>query len=202
MSLLATQLGQARVNAEQSQAAELSWICAGLPLALRIVAAKLRARPHWQLAELMAQLRDKRARLVELSSGELAVAASFQVSYQSLETAAARTFRLLGLLRGEHVDRTAVAALVGHDETTTRRLLDQLMDAHLVEGKQNDRHGLHDLLRLYAREQAEAWDAGPEREAAVSRHNHVSLGARRTSSVRSSILMETPVDAAQGWRDH
>ncbi len=169
MSLLATQLGQTRVNAEPSQAAELSRLCSGLPLALRIVAAKLRARPHWQLAELVAQLRDERARLTELTSGELAVAASFHVSYRSLESAAARTFRLLGLLRGEHVDRAAVAALVDHDETTTRRLLDHLMDGHLVEGKQNGRYGLHDLLRLYAREQAEAWDTGPEREAAVSR---------------------------------
>lgn len=198
MSLLAAQLGPARVNAEQVQAAELSRICAGLPLALRIVAARLRARPHWQLAELVDQLRDERSRLVELTSGELAVAASFQVSYRSLETSVARTFRLLGLLRGEQVDRAAVAVLVGHDETTTRRMLAQLMDAHLVEGKQNGRYGLHDLLRLYAREQAAVWDTGPEREAALSRMIEYYL-AEANEWARQAPSEEVPAQGALEW---
>ena len=58
--------------------------CAGLPLAIRICAARLAARPQWPVATMAARLRDERRRLDELQIGDLEVRASFQMSYDSL----------------------------------------------------------------------------------------------------------------------
>ena len=81
--------------------------CAGLPLAIRIAASRLAARPSWTIAHLAARLAGERARLAELTAGDMAVRASFAVSYDDLPAAdgpgapdPARVFRLLGLSAG------------------------------------------------------------------------------------------------------
>ena len=59
--LLAARLGVARVAAEPAAVAELAELCARLPLALAIAAARAAARPGLPLAALAAELRDAAA---------------------------------------------------------------------------------------------------------------------------------------------
>ena len=135
--------------------------CAGLPLAIRICAARLAARRQWRIATLAGRLRSEHRRLDELSIGDLAVRASFQVSYDSLRTMAsgvdpARVFRLLGLWQGRQISLAAAAALVGAAEDDAADALETLVDANLLGSPAPDWYRFHDLLRVYATERAQA----------------------------------------------
>ncbi|GIM93843.1 ATP-binding protein [Paractinoplanes toevensis] len=156
MNLLATHLGEARVSAEPEAAAELAGLCAHLPLALRIVAANLAARPHHTVAAAVRELRgtDLLGRLQVVGDPESAVAAAFDISYRALPGEAQRLFRLLGLVPGPEVSREAAAVLLDRDLSDPVPELDELIAAHLVAEPAPDRFRSHDLLSLYARRRA------------------------------------------------
>ena len=119
LALFSRIVGEERAAAEPDATAEVLVACAGLPLAIRICAARLAARRQWQIATLAGRLRDQHRRLDELKTGDLAVRASFQVSYDSLQARPrrgvdpARAFRLLGLWQGASISLPAAAALLG-----------------------------------------------------------------------------------------
>jgi DNA-binding SARP family transcriptional activator len=174
LALFTRILDDGRAAAEPDATAELLVACAGLPLAIRICAARLAARRHWKIARMASRLRDERRRLDELKLGDLAVRASFQVSYDSLRRGAgidpARVFRLLGLWQGSSISLPAAAALVGApDEDAVADALEGLVDAHLLESPAADWYRFHDLLRFYATERAQAEETEAERDAAVER---------------------------------
>ncbi|MET7569325.1 tetratricopeptide repeat protein [Streptomyces sp. NPDC005492] len=176
VSLLEKFAGKERVAAEPGATATLARQCGLLPLALRIAGARLAARPSWSLQALAARLTDERARLNELQLGDLAVRASFGISYEALsaidgptEASCARTFRLLGLLEGPDVSVDIVAALIGGTHETTDEALERLVDAQLLESPSPGRYQMHDLLRLFAREHAFRDDAQDDRRLALHR---------------------------------
>ncbi|WP_326798284.1 tetratricopeptide repeat protein [Streptomyces sp. NBC_01808] len=161
--LLAGILGERRVAAEPAAAARLAELCARLPLALRIGAANLAARPGRSLEAYADELADD-GRLAKLSiSGdrEAAVRTAFDHSYAALEPAAARLFGLLGLHPGPDFTAASAAALLGCPPAEAEEPLDRLATAGLVQHTGADRFQFHDLLRLYAAERAAA-DPGGE----------------------------------------
>ncbi len=127
LTLFARILGDdERPAAEPEATAEVLLACAGLPLAIRICAARLAARRRWKIATMASRLRDEQRRLDELTTGDLAVRACFQVSYDSLSKPRhgadpARAFRLLGLWQGSSVSLPAAAALLGEPGPTWPR---------------------------------------------------------------------------------
>ncbi|HVX45840.1 MAG TPA: BTAD domain-containing putative transcriptional regulator [Mycobacteriales bacterium] len=179
IALLGELAGAERVAAEPEAAADIVRFCGYLPLAVRIAGARLAARPDWELATLARRLHDVRDRLDELEHADLAVRASCAVSYQSLPPAPARLFELLGTLELPDVTAPVVGALADLPERQARRRLDQLVDAQLLSSA-GDRYALHDLVRLYAREQAEELDPA-ERSAAVERVLHHYLATARAA---------------------
>jgi len=169
--MLAQRVGPARIAAEPQAADELIALCAQLPLALAITASRAAAHPHFTLAALTAELRDARGRLDALSTGEDAtdVRAVFSWSYQSLQPAAARMFRLLGLHPGPDITAEAAASLVGLALPEARRLVRELTRGHLLAEPAPGRYAFHDLLRAYAAEQAAATDDRDCHDAAIGR---------------------------------
>lgn len=166
--------GDARVAAEPEATAEILRACAGLPLAVRICAARLAARRQWRIATMAARLRDERRRLNELQVGDLEIRASFQMSYDSLSAGRqqadpAGVFRLLGLWPGQQISLPAAAALTGEPEEDLAGALETLVDANLLESPGPDRYQLHDLLRLFAAERAQAEESRQARHEAVTR---------------------------------
>ncbi|WP_457452118.1 AfsR/SARP family transcriptional regulator [Streptomyces sp. M18.1] len=147
---LFTRIVGQRVDDEPLAALDILHLCGFLPLAVRIAAARLRHRQQWTAAHLADRLRDQRRRLAELSTSERGVAAAFAMSYQQLETEQRRMFRLLGLHPGPDVGSRAAAALAGVTPERAERLLEDLLDAHMVRQDEADRYTLHDLLRQYA----------------------------------------------------
>jgi len=167
--LLARRLGAGRVAREQADADELAALCARLPLALNIAAARVADRPGLPLRELTARLRDARLDLLSAGPGPADVRAVFSWSYQALSAPGARMFRLLGLHPGPDISLPAAACLAAPDDGHARVALDELVSASLLTERVPGRYVLHDLLRAYAAEQARARDSDDERRAAVGR---------------------------------
>ena len=95
--------------------------------------------------------------------------AAFEVSYQLLADGDARLFRLLGLHPGPDFDTATAAALAGIEVEAAGPVLDRLVLAHLVTEDGADRFGMHDLLRLFARDACQLADRQATRDAAEAR---------------------------------
>ena len=169
-------VGERRAVAEPEATSEVLAACAGLPLAIRIAGARLASRGSWTVATMSARLSDERRRLDELRVGNLAIRASFEVSFASLPgpvapggVGPARAFRLLGLWTGPSFSLAAVAALLGEPEDEAADALDVLVDAHLLESPAPDRYRFHDLLRVYAADRARTQESEEDRAAAIGR---------------------------------
>ena len=163
LSLLSTIIGEERADAEPGPVREVLAACAGLPLAIRIAGARLASRRGWAVSTLARRLADQRRRVDELTAGDMAVRACFDVSFDFLEQLArpggidpAHAFRLLGVWQGSSISLAAAAALLGQDEDTVADALEVLVDANLLEARSSERYTLHDLLRAYAAERAQA----------------------------------------------
>lgn len=169
VGLLADRIGEGRVRGEPEATAELARLCAGLPLALVVAAARAAAHPSFPLAALAAELRDARTRLDLLAADEPAmdVRAVLSWSCRELSDAAARMFWLLGLQPGSDISAPAAANLAGIALARARQLLAELTAANLLTEHCPGRFGFHDLLRAYARELA-ACDGEDERRAALT----------------------------------
>jgi hypothetical protein len=171
--LLAQRLESARLAVEPTAATELITLCARLPLALAITAARAAARPQFRLAALAAELRDARGRLDALDMGAGSDTADaravFSWSYRHLSSAAARMFRLLGIHPGPDITAPAAASLAGLGLPEARRLLRELARGHLIAESRPGRFAFHDLLRAYAAEQARAIESGEDLRAATGR---------------------------------
>jgi DNA-binding SARP family transcriptional activator/tetratricopeptide (TPR) repeat protein len=210
--LLARRLGAGRVDAEPEAAAGLVRLCAGLPLALAIVAGRAAASPAVPLAVLAAELRQAQRRLDALSAdGTVSVRGAFWWSYRDLGDEAARLFRLLGMHPGPDITVAAAASLAGIPPGQAAQLLAGLAAAGLLAVRAPDRYALHDLLRVYAAEQAAAQDSDTSRRAATHRAiDHYLRTARAAALVirpsrepvtppppQPGVIPEQPEDAAR-----
>jgi tetratricopeptide (TPR) repeat protein/DNA-binding XRE family transcriptional regulator len=149
--LLLRRLGTKRVSAEPDAVDELSQLCAGLPLALAIVASRAALHPAISLAVLADALRDASGRLAALDAGEgVSVEAVFSWSHNQLPAPAGRMYRLLGIHPGPDITVASAASLaaVGSDEASS--VLRQLEEASLLTEHAPGRFRFHDLLRSYA----------------------------------------------------
>lgn len=150
-ALLAGVLGEDRVLAEPVAARRLAELCGGLPLALRVTAARLAGRPTWTLAGLADELADERSRLTFLDVDDTGVSAALRLTVQQLPQDAVHQLARLGHHPGSHFDPYTAAALAGTDPVVATAALERLAAAHLVTETGPGRWILHDLVRLYAR---------------------------------------------------
>ncbi|WP_329259783.1 tetratricopeptide repeat protein [Actinoallomurus sp. NBC_01490] len=172
--LLTRVAGPERVAAEPEAADRVAALCDRLPLALRIAAARLAAKPHWTLDRLARRLADEHRRLDELVHADLEVRGSLALGHRGLSAAAQRAFRLLGVLEVADFAAWTAAALVDVPMPEGEDLVEELVDARLLEVAGRDetdqpRYRFHDLLRVYARERAVVEETPAERRAALGR---------------------------------
>jgi hypothetical protein len=158
IGLLRLLLGDERIDAEPAAASELVHLCGQLPLALRIVAARLRARPHWTIRRLVDSLRGGHPPLDQLTHGHLDVRLSISLSYQDLKSDAKLLLCAIADLDLTHLSGWAAAALLDASISHADRVLDELFDAHLADVGGHDAAGplyqIHDLIRAHALEQS------------------------------------------------
>ncbi|MEU6738658.1 AfsR/SARP family transcriptional regulator [Streptosporangium sandarakinum] len=175
-AMLAKLTGAERTGRDPEATTRLVELCGGLPLAVAVAGARLANRPRWEVADLVERLQDERRRLRELEAGDIAVRSSLGVSYDlltgsadHLDREAARALRALGVLRVPDVTPHVVGALLDVPADEAERALERLADGHLVEADGAGRYRLHDLVRLFASEQAAQQDTPADRTAALHR---------------------------------
>jgi DNA-binding SARP family transcriptional activator/tetratricopeptide (TPR) repeat protein len=188
--LLARRLGAERLADEPEAADEIVGLCARLPLALNITAARAAAHPGFSLAALADHLRDASGRLAVLDTGDAAtnVRAVFSWSYRTLSTPAALTFRYLGVHPGPDITVPATASLIATTREQARDTLNELVRAQLITEHAPGRYACHDLLRAYAAEQAASHDSDTSRRAALGR----MLDHYLHSACAASLLLHSP----------
>ncbi|GIH26945.1 regulatory protein AfsR [Acrocarpospora phusangensis] len=169
LSLFGAVAGVERVSAERAPAMDVVAACGFLPLAVRIVAARLAARPSWTVASLVPRLADERRRLDEMKIGNLAVSATFALGYGQLDPRQMRAFRLLSLPNGSDISVFAAAAVLDLSHVETEDVLESLVDASLLEAPAPGRYRFHDLLKLFARRQSEDTDEPATQARALRR---------------------------------
>jgi DNA-binding SARP family transcriptional activator/tetratricopeptide (TPR) repeat protein len=157
LALFTTIVGKQRAADDPEGTEDAVASCAGLPLAIRIAASRLATRPGWTTGQLATLLTSEQRRLDELSIGDTALRASFEVSYLALPAGPpdpARVFRLFGLTGLAALSLPALAALTGEPVAQTATAVATLLDAHLLESPAPGQFHAHDLLRIYAAERA------------------------------------------------
>jgi len=174
LDLLSRIVGAARTESQPDQAMMIAEHCGHLPLALRISGARLSARPHWSIRQLADRLADETRRLDELRYGDLSVRPTISLSYESASDAAKRLFRRLALLDLPVFSGWLGATLIDQPLDSTQDLLDDLVDAQLIEYTGTgsgvySQYRFHDLIRVFARERLAADEPLAERAAALER---------------------------------
>ena len=168
--VLASRLGPDRMAEDPAAAEEIARYCAGLPLALSVVASRAATHPTIALTQLAAELRTTRNALepLDLAGGEVGVRTALSWSVHQLSPAAAQMFRLLGVYPATEVTTVGAARVAAVEPAAARAALAELVRVHLLDEQAPGRYGHHDLIRAYAAELAEDLDASA-RHSAVER---------------------------------
>ncbi|MFD0576000.1 AfsR/SARP family transcriptional regulator [Dactylosporangium darangshiense] len=165
---LVNRLGRARTDAEADAVRDIVTACAGLPLALAIVAARAALNPRLPLRVIATQLATPSGALDTLSTVERGddLRTVFSWSYHNLEPDAAYIFRVLAAHPGQEISLESVASAAGIDRTNTRLRLDALVASNLLVESRPGRFSVHDFLRAYG---GEVLNRAGEREAVERR---------------------------------
>ncbi|WP_432838233.1 BTAD domain-containing putative transcriptional regulator [Dactylosporangium sp. CA-092794] len=159
--LLGLLIGPERVAAEPEAARRLAEVCCGLPLAIRIVGAKLAGLRHLTLARYAERLTDERRLLDELVAGDLQLRPRLAVSYQDLTPDDRAALDLLAALTAPTFAVPEIAGSLGTDVSRAEVTIERLIEAHLVEAVEADdveahsggtRYSLSPLIRVFLRE--------------------------------------------------
>jgi DNA-binding SARP family transcriptional activator len=163
---LLARYAETRVAAAPADARTLARLCGGLPLALRIVGARMADHPEWTVAMAVDRLGDERYRLDELASDDLAVRSGLGVTCRLLAdrpagTAALTVFDRWGACCVPVLDPDLARVLLGgaggpRPVPEARAALDRLAEAGLIEPCGGGRYRTHDLVRIYALERGRA----------------------------------------------
>jgi DNA-binding SARP family transcriptional activator len=169
LSLLEKTVGAARM-ADLAAARAVIAFCDGLPLTLRLCAARLATHPAWSLADLAAEMADEGTRLAVLEgAGRRYLHTALSLTRRHLAPDAERLLPLLALHPGIEVDAWSAGVLLDLEPPIARRALDNLAAYNVLEETAPGRYGRHDLVRAYCAGLLERELAPPAREAVAGR---------------------------------
>jgi tetratricopeptide (TPR) repeat protein len=196
--------------AERQAVTALVRLCGYLPLAISLLAAKLRPEPLWTVADLLADMTATHDGLAQLHAEDIAVAAAFDLSYRNLPAARKRFFRRLGLHPGTDIDPYAGAALDGITVTESHRHLEALYQDHLLDQPVRGRYRMHDLIADYARARS-GKDPAVDPEQAIERvldyyeraaglaNRFIDPRARAGPAIDTALPQLSSLDQAIAW---
>ncbi|MEV8063404.1 tetratricopeptide repeat protein [Streptomyces antimycoticus] len=151
VELLSRGVGRERVDHERSAAHEVVVLCACLPLAVCLAAARLASRPERSMASLVDALTRGLGPLGALKvEGARTLQTVLDESYAALRDEAAAVYRRMGLLPIPVFDAAMVGASCGISDIRAAEVLDVLTEANLLEEIGADGYRFHDLVRLHA----------------------------------------------------
>lgn len=202
--------------------------CGGLPLALCVVAARFNAAEPGSLPGILESLSDESLGLAGFEDGENSLGASLAGSLKALASApagneAVELFTMMALHPGSAVPVEIAAALVDRPVPAVRRVGELLGRYRLAEPDATGHFVMHDLVRLFAAQEAARLDRSVA-DAAVRRmqsaylaaaaqvyrffreHVHKAVGRNRLEFVAdlaaSPIDFASPREADEWFIDH
>jgi tetratricopeptide (TPR) repeat protein len=179
VALLRQAAGAGRSAADLAAMPALAQLCAGMPLALAVVAAHLVSHPHQPVAGLADALTAEHQRLARLSIGDHSVTTALDTAYQQLPDPAARAYRLvIGVHPGATFAGDVAAAVLDLPDRQSEVILDDLVRANLLTRPDADGYRYHDLVGVHARQRAAS---DPERDHARRRMLTWYLAVTRTA---------------------
>lgn len=197
--LLGRRIGSDRLASDPAAVNRIIDRCAGLPLALALVAARAAIHPDRGLGSVADEL-DQGLDAFTTGDTTTDLRAVLSWSYQALSPPARRLFRLLALHPGPDIGVPAAANLTGLPDAQVRPPLAELTRTHLVTEPAPGRYALHDLVRAYAGERA-GTATEPELRAARRRMlDHYLHTAHTTARLlrprREQIALDPPAPGA------
>ncbi|MBO1332676.1 AAA family ATPase [Streptomyces sp. VRA16 Mangrove soil] len=169
VALLRRIIGPERADRDAEAVTRVAELCGYLPLALRVAGNWLATRSGWDVDVLVQRLADEERRLRRLADGDVRVEAAFELSYRQLTDQAARMLRLLGLVPVADMTAAYGAALTDTDVFDAEDVMEELIEAGLLQAAFTGRYQLHDLLRLFARDRLSREETPDARQAAEDR---------------------------------
>jgi DNA-binding CsgD family transcriptional regulator len=180
-AMLARALGPRWTGTEDVD--DLLALCGHLPLAIRVVAARLLSRPQMSVDDLCDQLHDERRRLKRLTAGDITVHGVLTSSYEALDSADQKVFRRLALLRGHDFCTGAAAQVAGITREEAQEALDRLADRSVVRAESEPgRYSLHSLARLFAVDRLALDEDSDAVRSAEARHRRWVLTRLRAAA--------------------
>ncbi|MCG7524099.1 tetratricopeptide repeat protein [Streptomyces sp. OfavH-34-F] len=167
--------GKGAAGATQAEARAIVEHCGRLPLAVRIVAGRLRSGSTLSVAELERRLSREAHRLDLLDDGDRSVSAALGVSCHDLRPEQRRLLALLALHPGPSIGIDGVAVLAGITPHRALTLVETLADAYLVTCEPSHRVTMHSLVRQFVRTSLLPAVAVEEQRAALRRLMEHSL---------------------------
>ncbi|QKW38408.1 tetratricopeptide repeat protein [Actinomadura sp. NAK00032] len=158
--------GRAETDADVAAVVEC---CGRLPLAVSMAASRLRHRRTWDTGDLLARLSSDDRRLDELRDEDREITTVFEVSYRGLPPQLRDAFRAFGLHPGPDLTADAGAAALACPVREAERILEELLDRHLITEPARGRYRFHDLVQDYARRVSRETDTDEERRRTVHR---------------------------------
>ncbi|MFI1015384.1 AfsR/SARP family transcriptional regulator [Streptomyces sp. NPDC020965] len=197
--LLQARLGETRMRTVIPFLDDLVDYCAGVPLALSIMAARIQLRHPQVLGGIVRDLRAESTRLssLDLRSEGLSMRLLLDGSHKLLSEPAARLFWRLAVHPGPTISWAAVRALDPADSAFISDALDDLVRMSLVTEPIGERYSLHDLIRVYAAERAAQQDA-EERARLVERILSVLLHNARACDRKLDAGRRLPIPEPNG----
>ncbi|WP_253841493.1 NB-ARC domain-containing protein [Actinokineospora globicatena] len=164
LDLLRGVCADGRVDREVEASVELVTLCGLLPLAVRVVGARLAARPRWTVERLVDELRGAAADRVFDR-----VNAVFDAVHADLPDEVRSVYRALGLLVSQDFGVEELAAMVESPVAQVADVLDRLHAAALVEERADGRYAMHRLVRAHALRVAAAETSDVDRDGLLRR---------------------------------
>ncbi|MEV1010904.1 tetratricopeptide repeat protein [Streptomyces sp. NPDC049881] len=161
--------GGDRIGRERDAAQDVVALCAYLPLAVCLAAARLAARPRQPLATMAVSLSRGMGPLEELRlEGQAAIKVALDESHALLTTDVARAYACLGMLPTNMFSTDLVAAACALPLWEADRVLESLVETSMLEELGPDAYRFHDLVHAHARRCGEEAGAA-ERDAVLRR---------------------------------
>ncbi|MCH6168702.1 AfsR/SARP family transcriptional regulator [Pseudonocardia alaniniphila] len=154
LTLMGRLAGHERLRAEPCAAEGIVAECSAQPLAVRISAARLLARPRETVHEVHRQIREDFASPVVLDEDRRAASTRFEWAMSRLAPELAAACRRIALCDHDLLDVPAVAPLLGVEGTEARRILEALVGVHLLEAVGGGRYRFLTLVRAEVRRHA------------------------------------------------
>jgi tetratricopeptide (TPR) repeat protein/DNA-binding SARP family transcriptional activator len=144
-------------------------LCGGLPLVLRLEAARIRAGDLADLDSLISELADVRAGRVDGTETGRRIFSAFESTYRQLTAEDRRMFRLLGASPCADFGLDTAVALAGRARADAEECIRALSGRCLLEQASEGRFRLHDIVRSFAAACCASEEPEPERRRAVGR---------------------------------